>query len=80
MLLWLVICTKKCTQDEDIRMGKHFEVSIAAIVKKSILFLIFGVCILLRVWDQGEGFSSTQRYYSSFFIFINSFICYMFWP
>jgi hypothetical protein len=31
--------------------------------------LISGVCILLRVWDPGDGgaFTSTQRYYRSFF-------------
>jgi hypothetical protein len=34
-------------------------------------FLIFGVCIVLRVWDQGEGvFPSTQRYYRRFLLFI----------
>jgi hypothetical protein len=30
--------------------------------------LILGVCILLRVWDQGAGvFPSTQRYYHRLF-------------
>jgi hypothetical protein len=36
---------------------------------------MLGVCILLRVWDQGEGFASMQRYYSSFTIY--SISCYM---
>jgi hypothetical protein len=39
------------------------------------MVLILGVCILLRLSDQGEGFPSTQRYYSSFLIFIYSLIC-----
>jgi hypothetical protein len=30
-------------------------------------YFIFGVYILLRVWHQGEGFPSMQRYYSSFY-------------
>jgi hypothetical protein len=38
--------------------------------------LILGFCILLRVWDQGERFSSTQRYFCSFSIY--SLSCYMF--
>jgi hypothetical protein len=33
--------------------------------------LILAVCMLLRVWDQGEGvFPSTQRYYRRFLLFI----------
>jgi hypothetical protein len=36
-----------------------------------IALLIVGVCILLRVLDQGERvFPSTQRYYTRFLIFI----------
>jgi hypothetical protein len=41
-----------------------------------VYILILGVCILFRVWDQGGGFPSVQRYCSSFTIY--SLICYMF--
>jgi hypothetical protein len=34
--------------------------------------LILGVCILLRVWDQGEGFPSTQPYFNSFLLFYST--------
>jgi hypothetical protein len=35
-----------------------------SILLNRVLILILGVCILLRVWDQGEGgFPSTQRLY-----------------
>jgi hypothetical protein len=36
-------------------------------VELHITILILGVCILLRVWVQGEGFLPMQRYYSSFY-------------
>jgi hypothetical protein len=29
--------------------------------------LILGACILLHVWNQGEGFPPTQLYFNSFF-------------
>jgi hypothetical protein len=43
------------------------------------MLLISGVLILLRVWDKGEGFPSTQLYLNSFYyLFIHSLICNMF--
>jgi hypothetical protein len=41
---------------------------------KKDLILMLDVCILLRVLDQGEGFPSTQCYYSSFYYFWHIYI------
>jgi hypothetical protein len=40
MLWWLVVCTKKGIQDEDVRIGKYLLVSIAAFVNLGILHLV----------------------------------------
>jgi hypothetical protein len=56
---------------EEWRIIKYFDVSSRYVTKSfpnrspfpqaSLNFLILGVCILLRVWDQGESvFPSTQ--------------------
>jgi hypothetical protein len=38
-----------------------------------VTILILGVCILLRVWDPGDGrfIPSTQRYYRRLFLLFN---------
>jgi hypothetical protein len=40
MLWWLVVCTKKVIQDEDVQIGKHLKVSIAAFVNTGMLYLV----------------------------------------
>jgi hypothetical protein len=37
---------------------------------RNVFFIIFGVCILLRVWDQGEGFPSKQPTFVVFTIIL----------
>jgi hypothetical protein len=40
MLWWLVLCAKKGIQAEDVQIGKHLQVSIAAFVNMLILYLV----------------------------------------
>jgi hypothetical protein len=43
----------------------------------NIIIFMLGICVLLCVWDDGEGFLSTQHYLSSFYYL---FLCRcMFW-
>jgi hypothetical protein len=40
ILWWLVVCTKNGIQDENVQIGKHLYVSIAAIVNLGMLQLM----------------------------------------